>query len=675
MATGTRPFSRETVAETMTAILREDPPELSVTGRTVSPALDEVIRHCLEKRPEERFQSARDLAFALRALSGAQTTSGGAAVAPTVGRAQGRRPALAAVAAAAVIAGSGLGWAITSSRETPSESWATFTQLTDEAGEETTPVVAPDGGSIAYASRVAGSWDIYVRRIGGRNATIVAGDPDRDESAPAFSPDGRTVAFHESDADGGIFIVGATGESVRRVTAAGFHPAWSPDGRSLAFCDERIINPASRTVRSALSIVDVATGEIRRVTDGDAVQPAWSPSGTRLAYWGQTQGQRDLFTIAASGGDPVKVTDDIALDWTVVWSPDGRYLYFASDRGGAMNLWRVPIDEGSGRSTGRPEPVTTGVQTSSAMPSFSADGQRLVFQAGLASVNPAKIPFDPVTEQAGVPEYLFQRTGVLVPSSVSADGQWVAYWSSGQTVEDIYVSRIDGTGLRRLTDDVFRDRAPVWSPDGKSLAFYSNRSGAYEIWRIRIDGSGLTRLSDRPTNSLWYPFFEPSGRRLWAYDSQRRGPLTLAFDSGDEVAVQAGEDLPLMLVEGGMLRPHGMSSDGSRLAGVALSPAGTRFGVGWHDLRTGKTVVSTQDANPGMTAWLPDGRRFVFAVGEHTLALIDTNTGRRRVLGPFPFEIQTAPPAVSSDGRSIIVGALKIEADVWMVERIGKQEK
>jgi hypothetical protein len=65
----------------------------------------------------------------------------------------------------------------------------------------------------------------------------------------------------------------------------------------------------------------------------------------------------------------------------------------------------------------------------------------------------------------------------------------------------------------------------------------------------------------------------------------------------------------------------------------------------------------------------------VFAVGEHTLALIDTNTGRRRVLGPFPFEIQTAPPAVSSDGRSIIVGALKIEADVWMVERIGKLEK
>ena len=87
-----------------------------------------------------------------------------------------------------------------------------------------------------------------------------------------------------------------------------------------------IVIPFSRVITSSLSVVDVATGAVRVLTKGDAVQPAWSPSGTRLAYWANLNGQRDLYTIAAAGGDPVKVTDDPALDWSVVWAPDGRSL-------------------------------------------------------------------------------------------------------------------------------------------------------------------------------------------------------------------------------------------------------------------------------------------------------------------------------------------------------------
>jgi Tol biopolymer transport system component len=122
--------------------------------------------------------------------------------------------------------------------------------------------------------RVNGNWDIYSQRVGGRNATPIVNDPRRDERGAAFSPDGSLIAFHESDDVGGLFVAGATGESVRRITDLGFEPAWSPDGKQIAFATEEIVDPASRAGDSALHIVDAAGGALRRVVDGDGVQPA-----------------------------------------------------------------------------------------------------------------------------------------------------------------------------------------------------------------------------------------------------------------------------------------------------------------------------------------------------------------------------------------------------------------
>src|SRR4051812_26766311 len=175
MVTGERAFKGETAADTMTAILTKEPPELDSTRSAISPGLDRIVRRCLEKSPDLRFQSASDLAFALETLATASgTTSGSTSGAAFIVPAElplvvhGRRTrllpwALAAVAAAAAIAG----WWPRGVAGAAGPRFDTFTRITELAGEETTPSMSPDGSTVAYAVRVNDSWDIYTQRVGG----------------------------------------------------------------------------------------------------------------------------------------------------------------------------------------------------------------------------------------------------------------------------------------------------------------------------------------------------------------------------------------------------------------------------------------------------------------------------------------------------------------------------
>ncbi|NQW04336.1 MAG: PD40 domain-containing protein [Acidobacteria bacterium] len=231
---GRRAFKEDTAADTMTAILTKEPPDLDAAHLSISPALERIVRRCLEKTPELRFQSANDLAFALETLSSdSSSASARLDVEPPVRQRETSRLPWALTTMALV--GMAAMWGWRSPADVVDPRWDTFTRVTESAGEETAPSLSPDGTTVAFASRVSGSWGIYAQRVGGRNATALIDEPDRDESGPAFSPDGARIAFHESDDDGGIFVAGATGESVRRVTDIGFHPAWLPDGTQIAF--------------------------------------------------------------------------------------------------------------------------------------------------------------------------------------------------------------------------------------------------------------------------------------------------------------------------------------------------------------------------------------------------------------------------------------------------------
>jgi len=205
MLSGRRAFRAESAVETMNAILKEEPPDLSSIARGVPPLLDRIVRHCLEKQPEDRFQSARDVAFALEA-SAQDTRSGWPP--------QGRRPRLAAMVGALVLGLLAVGGAVRfwfghgiwdSRRRAP----MTIVPVTSLSGWELNPAFSPDGTHLAFSWDGGGrNQDIYVQLIGAGTPLRLTTDPADDQS-PTWSPDGRYIAFMRSVTDGeqGVFTV------------------------------------------------------------------------------------------------------------------------------------------------------------------------------------------------------------------------------------------------------------------------------------------------------------------------------------------------------------------------------------------------------------------------------------------------------------------------------------
>src|SRR5260370_2793003 len=148
-----------------------------------------------------------------------------------------------------------------------------------------------------------------------------------------------------------------------------------------------------------------------------------------------------------------------------------------------MNIGRMAMDDRTGRASGSPEIVTTGVQSAIARPTFSADGSRLAFQSHTESINPVALPFDPSTGRPGTAVVLGNRTGTLIPTDISRDGKHMLLTNLGERQEDIFISAIDGTGVPRPTADAPRGRFSLYMPD-RRLLFFSNPHGRLRVWAL-----------------------------------------------------------------------------------------------------------------------------------------------------------------------------------------------
>ncbi len=669
MLAGRRPFVGGTGAAVVHAVLHRTPEPLTSLRPEVPAELDRIISKMLAKDPGQRHADAAEVLADLRSAlglpaTGSQSPSASSASTP-------RRPwrrlgwlgwaaALGAVTLAAGVAVGLLVWH--GGGAAPAPLPGQIVRLTDLQGRETFPSLSPDGTFFVYTKVVEGNSDLFLQRVAGGKPINLTADSPADDSQPAFSPDGQQIAFRSNRDGGGIFLMGATGESVKRLTDFGFNPAWSPDGREIAVATEGAFDPRTRFSLSQIVRIDIATEAQRPLAVQDGVQPAWSPHGLRIAFWSVAQpgNRRVIRTIPADGGSPVTVVDDAFYNWSPVWSPDGKFLYFASNRSGSMNLWRVAVDERSGRVLSPPQPITTSSE-GSALPSLSRDGHRLIYATDSSRSFVEMVRFDPETAQVdGPPTLAYQGARAILTCDVSPDGAWLALGASSPA-EDLLLIRPDGGDLRQLTNDLARDRVPYWSPDGRRILFASNRSGKYEAWTIRPDGSGLTQITDLSDQPVLYPFWSPDGKQIgFHYVSHGTALLDLLRP----------QSRPRVLppVEGGhVFAGSAWSRDGGFLAGeMSTRPDGASEGVVlWSLVDNTYRRFSQTGHDP---VFLRRGSRLLFKdVG--TIRLVDTASGKvRDVLSPPPYSSFTWV-GVGPGDKNLCTVRVTDEGDIWSLSQ------
>jgi Tol biopolymer transport system component len=571
---------------------------------------------------------------------------------------------LAALAAMICIAASTMFWRHQQSKRASTVHLnVAFSKLTSQPGVEWFPSLSPDGKWVVYSGNGSASRQIYLQSIKGQTPLDLSRDRTVDDDQPAFSPDGELIAFRSSRDGGGIFVMGRTGEAIKRVTHMGFHPSWSPDGTQLAFTAENVeLYPQNSIGQSGLWTVTVSTGAARRLYEGDAVLASWSPHNRRIAFTHRLGNptQSAIWTVPSSGGSPAPVISEKATNWNPAWSPDGTYLYFSSDRRGSMNLWRVPIDEASGETRGEPEAITTPAPYL-AHPSLSADGKHIAFTSALVTANIQGLTMDP--SGTGKGELAWVTTGSLRWSnpSPSPDGNWIAIYSLVQPEGHLYLVHPDGTAMRQLTSDAAIDRMPRWSPDGNWIGCFSNRSGGLELWKIRPDGSDLQQLTE---GGAGYLAWAPDGSRIATASQSDDPPLksrVFIFDPDRPWKQQSPELLPPLDPPSSRFLVNDWSKDGKRLVGVAEPPIG---GVVTYSLQSHRYERLTDFGE--WPVWLPDSRRVLFVANGKSFYVVDSSSKQMRKLFSVDRDI-IGPPQLTRDGKTAYFSRRVTESDIWLV--------
>ena len=465
MLSGNRAFRRETTAETMTAILREDPAEISGMGHAVSPALDRIVRRCLEKNPEQRFQSAKDLSFALGALSG--TDSSGAARISTRAR---RFPFFAA---AMVVLAFGIGATVAwffASRPMPQEPMQFAIPL---SGEVSHIALSPDGKSLAFVSpeEETGIPTLFVQRMGSASANALAGT--HGASYPFWSPDSAYLGFFANGkllkiaASGGTSQALATVESARGGT-------WGSRGVIVFSPDSG--SPLWRVNADGTDLTPV-TDHLFVGSEQSHRWPVFLPDGNHFLFWAGNFGnvkddrQSGIFLSSLDGKEKKLVTLEHSS-----FALSADRLFYADDE---RHLVSVAFDSGKGTASGNTSVVANAV---AAQPS--------TFWAALTTSRDGTLIYDTETGASLSVLTWMDRSGkvlgrvgsaqVQCNPTLSPDGTRVAVDISDQKANNIDIWFLSTTGASnsRFTFDPAEEVVGVWSRDGRQVAYRSAGSAA-----------------------------------------------------------------------------------------------------------------------------------------------------------------------------------------------------
>jgi serine/threonine protein kinase len=502
MVTGRQTFRKPTSAETMTAILNEDPSISQVTAAT-PPGLQRVVHRCLEKNPEQRFQSASDMAFALEALSDAGMTPSTGSHAH-LGETTSRRGNVIAAAALAVLLGAGA-LAYFGNRPAAVPKVSNYVQLTHDGQPKY--LIGTEGSRLfLYAPSLNNQGIAEMSTSGGEPIKVQL--PPLSFNSPralSLSKDGSELLVldgHGIPPSGPLWSVPLIGGSPRRLgDIAGQGGAWSADGKFIAYSNGNSLFTAKADGTDARKVITV--GDL-----GFVFTPVWSPDGNQLRFiYGTTQDAPSYFMEVSLDGTGLH---RLMPGWANPdspccggWTVDGKYFVFMT----RDQIWALPRSTVFLHSEPKPSQLTFSPMPLSP-PVQSTDGKKL-FVVG-RTLRGELTRYD--LKSGRFESYLGGISAEYV--SFSKDGQWMAYVSFPEGT--LWRSKMDGSERLQLTYAPSQAVMPRWSPDGKTVLFF-NVSGTNEpskIYEVSLEGGSPRPLMPDNPDPQADPNWSPDGSKI-----------------------------------------------------------------------------------------------------------------------------------------------------------------
>ncbi len=546
MLSGQRAFRRDTTAETMTAVLKEDPTELTNAGPAISPTLDRIVRRCIEKDPEQRFQSAKDLSFALSALSGSDSSA-----AARIAKGPRKSPALLWVAGvAALLIVAAVTWFF--GRRAAPERPMQF--AIPVPGEVSHLALSPDGSMLAFISpdENSGIPVLYVQAVGSSDARALDGTGGA--SYPFWSPDGTQVAFFANGKLQKMAIAGGTPQMLAKV--------WSGRGGSWSRKNVIIYEPDTGSPIWRINADGSGAAPVTDRTFASSEQsnrwPVFLPDGDHFLYWagsfsGAKADQQSGIFLGSLDGKEKKMIVPAHSSLAI----DSRHLFYADDEG---HLLSIGFDPTKGTTTGNPSVIANvvAVQPSTYWTSLTASEDGTLIYSATAGAASSVLTW---MDRSGKQQGQIGAAAVQCNPTLSPDGSRVAVDVSDQKANnvDLWLESTTGAGNSRFTFDPGEEVAGVWSRDGNSVAYRSagGSTGHGALLTKRADGLEheqevfrVTGAADVIPNS-----WSPDGQQILATLQSGTGYRLALIErsGGKEVTFQTGAGSQV----NGMISPDG----------------------------------------------------------------------------------------------------------------------
>ncbi len=660
-ATGQRAFEGKDALDSLHKIVHAPMPQIKDSNADAPPELQRIVRRCLAKDPEDRYQTIKDVAIELKELRREMESSTSAALSislettadPHVSKTGDRAisvsdrvaastawsvarstssveylvgevkkhktGALIVVALLAfVVAGGGYGiYRLTAKRDKPAPSFQTakFTRLTT-AGKASGVAISPDGKYVVHVQDDGGQQSLWTRQVATQsNVQIVAPAAVR-YSGLIFSPDGNYLyytAFSQELAQAVLFQVPTLGGPPKKLlgNVSSIAVSFSPDGKQFAF-----VRPTPRE-EFTLMIANADGNEERKIMQyqnppHSISAPAWSPDGKRIAYRVGNFESNDssVFETHIADGVTKPLT---AQRWLSIggltWLADGSGLLMLATSGQQFvnQIWHLSYPQGEAHQLTNDLNNYLGkslAADSNTLAVVQSEQQASIWVAPVSDSSRAR----PVTSGSGKADTFLAWT---------PDGR-IVYQSNASGSDDIWIMGADGAGAKQLTANARINQLPEVSPDGRYIVFLSYRTGVPHLWRMNIDGSDQRQLANGASGEA-SARFSPDGR--WLVYRTALGRWTVWKMPAD------GSGQPVQLTDKYSRSPT-VSPDGKLIAYFYREDNGPwRIAVAPFE---GGEPLGTFDipALPNASLrWTPDGR---------AVAYVDTRNGVSNIVAqPF----------------------------------------